>query len=332
MRPIDLLLYLQIEYLCERSRVHSPTPGAPATIYSHCRFLLNVSQFAYWIEILANLRMAFPIRDQFTLTLNTRACKYTSVYCQCSPSVRIVYCVDPVYIYSIYSVETQNVLLTISMPFALITTTLIAIYWYERSMSHLKDTISSDTVGTRSLPLTSSVLRFFHGPTNLFSLASPSRLWSSPSYLPCCACLRVRDSAGTFTHAPPFYTHHSPLTTLAGLGFAMTIITAGAAFVVNLAVTIYFMIIGKSIYLQVKGSPLEKVCDCLSVNAACVIQGANSTDNEDHSRLCGHTCVALLGPRPVSHPCGIVDALGTYHQSNYHSARAHQRHHRLLIN
>ena len=43
--------------------------------------------------------------------------------------VRVVYSVDPVSVHQFYPVAAINFLITLSVPFAFITTTLIAIYW-----------------------------------------------------------------------------------------------------------------------------------------------------------------------------------------------------------
>eukprot|EP01128_Nolandella_sp_AFSM9_P003809 TRINITY_DN1681_c0_g1_i1.p1 TRINITY_DN1681_c0_g1~~TRINITY_DN1681_c0_g1_i1.p1 ORF type:complete len:503 (-),score=103.47 TRINITY_DN1681_c0_g1_i1:84-1421(-) len=158
-------------------------------------FQMSISQFAYWVEMLANV-------------------------------LRIIYCVDPVYIHTVYSVEVQNALLTASMPFALITTTLIAMYWHEL--------LTKDSMCPKIFP---TAYKYpFIVVSALFVVLTIAA-----------AILRI------FT----------------GLGFAMTIVTAGAAFVVNLAVTIYFMIIGRTIYKQVKGTPLEKTTKIILGCAIC---------------------------------------------------------------
>lgn len=158
-------------------------------------YAMSVSQFAFLIEIIANL-------------------------------LRLVYCVDPVYIFTIYSVELQNVFLSASLPFALITTTLIAIYWHEL--------LTQQAMCPKVFP--KSYKTVFIAVSVLFLLLTIGA-----------AFLRI----------------------FSGLGFAMTIATAGAALVVNLAVTIYFIVIGKAIYQQVKGTPLQRTTTIILLSALC---------------------------------------------------------------
>jgi len=44
-----------------------------------------------------------------------------------------VYSVDPVSVHQLYPVAAINFLITLSVPFAFITTTLVAIYWFAYS-------------------------------------------------------------------------------------------------------------------------------------------------------------------------------------------------------